>query len=1097
MKRFKYLTLAALVAVAACDEGTETVVTPPVTGTISGVVTIDGVGASGVTVTLSSGTTTSTDGSGAYSFSTVTAGAYTVTISGFASDASFTSTVQAATISTAGQVASVNFSGSYIRTSAIFGSVAAGGSGLSGASIALSGMSSGSTTTDSNGQFSFSGLRAGSYTVTLTNPDAATYSFASTSESVTLSVGAAEVVTFSGSLLETATIRGWLFLDENDKDDIFSSGLEDELTVAGVAITLEGGSVLDTMTVLTDATGLYEFTDLAPGTYRVTIDSDDDDLPIVDDDDGMLEYGMASESQISTLSVGEIDTVNWPFDIAVQRMDVSGFLGTDDDDPGITAIEDWEIRLYDTQANAAAGGATGRLGKVDTDASGTSVFRFDRDDDVSPNSDENDRIIFAQVAGAPTGTHVLNGETILEISYNAKDSMSVAPDTFDALYNSVVLKAKTEELDGDDAEDWIMQMTAEKDSSATGSTPALKSEMATDEDGYAFWTLTLASNMAQGSNGAFPDTTWILTNGTQAEAGGHGFKRAPTGEEGSVKGRWLRYIWDGAVEASDTVDVGTVVITYTDADIVVRVHHERDDSTDIPTYTVGDAPFSGLSTTPVELYEIDKDGDTVSVAGPTTPTVGTGIVTFANIDTEQDYMVRARSTSADRFVLNDTLINLTLDGADQTHTDKTLTGGAGNSTFAIKTNNNTVSGTILADDDTPAEDIIVTLAASSDNIQGSPTMVDTTDAAGAYAFADTVIEGPYRITISDQIVADEWESFDTLEVTSAPNSSGGADNDRADSGKRTVAGIGVTVTANFQPDRMDTEIHGVVVNDRDRDFNTLDPDEALSGVTINLYSDDDVEDPEDGIDEDDDVLIATTTTDPTGAYSFEDLREGDYIVEAESPSNATVLRELAADGQVINIALVTTEADKPTASWALNQNNSRQVGNTDPPAQFDEFPRWDYADGTADEDDCNLENGDTGPNCDDNELTTNPAHFIHLFNTGTVTGTVLDDSDDPAPNVRVTITRCQVSDGGTPSPPEEGQCDTKHGQPSPHIQNVDTDANGKYTFSNLLEGVYQIDIAPATGGYTFIDDPCCSESYLATIQENNDIETAPNFVVSN
>ncbi len=48
MKRFKYMTLAALVAFAACDEATEVVVPPPVTGTISGVVTIEGVGASGM-----------------------------------------------------------------------------------------------------------------------------------------------------------------------------------------------------------------------------------------------------------------------------------------------------------------------------------------------------------------------------------------------------------------------------------------------------------------------------------------------------------------------------------------------------------------------------------------------------------------------------------------------------------------------------------------------------------------------------------------------------------------------------------------------------------------------------------------------------------------------------------------------------------------------------------------------------------------------------------------------------------------------------------------------------------------------------------------
>ena len=56
LKRSKFLTLAAalLLPLAACDEGDTT--TPAAdNGTISGSVTIDGAGASGVTVTLSNG----------------------------------------------------------------------------------------------------------------------------------------------------------------------------------------------------------------------------------------------------------------------------------------------------------------------------------------------------------------------------------------------------------------------------------------------------------------------------------------------------------------------------------------------------------------------------------------------------------------------------------------------------------------------------------------------------------------------------------------------------------------------------------------------------------------------------------------------------------------------------------------------------------------------------------------------------------------------------------------------------------------------------------------------------------------------------------
>ena len=150
MKPFRYLTLAALVAVAACDEGVDPIVAP-ITGTIAGVVTIEAVAAVGVAVTLSSGPTTTTDGSGAYQFDGVPTGSYTVTISGFASDATFTATLLSATISSSGQVVTANFDGSYVRTSAIVGSVTVGGAPLLGVSIAIGGMSSASTATDQLG----------------------------------------------------------------------------------------------------------------------------------------------------------------------------------------------------------------------------------------------------------------------------------------------------------------------------------------------------------------------------------------------------------------------------------------------------------------------------------------------------------------------------------------------------------------------------------------------------------------------------------------------------------------------------------------------------------------------------------------------------------------------------------------------------------------------------------------------------------------------------------------------------------------------------------------------------------------------------------
>ena len=169
-----------------------------------------------------------------------------------------------------------------------------------------------------------------------------------------------------------------------------------------------------------------------------------------------------------------------------------------------------------------------------------------------------------------------------------------------------------------------------------------------------------------------------------------------------------------------------------------------------------------------------------------------------------------------------------------------------------------------------------------------------------------------------------------------------------------------------------------------------------------------------------------------------------------------------------------------------------------PPAQLDEFPRWNYLTGAASADAGNL--GATGPNRVNGALTTAPTHFVHLFKTGTVKGQITAAAVGVTTGVRVTITRCQTS-ATAPSPPAAGACTQKHGVPSPHIQNFDTDASGNYTFSGLLEGVYQLDVAPATGGYTVnegLDGVAANgdEIVLATINGNNDVETIAAYEIS-
>ncbi len=211
MKHLRYLLMLALVAMplTACDEDDDDdgqIIEPtPAVGTVSGTVSVEGAGIAGVSVNLVGATSQSatTGSGGTYSFTGVEEGSYGVTIADFASDVSFSTTSKTTAITQDGQTVTVDFSGSYIRTSTIAGSVTVGGMGLAGVSVTATGPEGASSAVSDNaGNFSLSGLRAGDYTVAISDVPAA-YSFATTSFNITLGTGEAKTATFVGTELVT------------------------------------------------------------------------------------------------------------------------------------------------------------------------------------------------------------------------------------------------------------------------------------------------------------------------------------------------------------------------------------------------------------------------------------------------------------------------------------------------------------------------------------------------------------------------------------------------------------------------------------------------------------------------------------------------------------------------------------------------------------------------------------------------------------------------------------------------------------------------------------------------------------------------------
>ncbi len=292
-------TLLVLPIIAACGED---VIPPPPTGSIVGQVSIEGMGIDGVTVSLSNGASTATAGGGNYRFDTVEQGSYTVTISGFPADASFDATSAPASIGDTGGTVTVDFRGTYIRTASILGTITVEGSGLGGVTVRLPGMADGQTTTDDSGQFSFTGLRAGTYSVEISGFDTNEVSFSSTSGAATVGVGESKVVSFDGTYLRTAGIQGQVSVD--------GEGL------GGVTVTLVGEG--EERTDVTDAGGLYAFSALKSGTYQVAITNPDPE-----------DYEFTTTSKSATVATGE--TANVPFEGTLLRTaGIAGRVSLDD-----------------------------------------------------------------------------------------------------------------------------------------------------------------------------------------------------------------------------------------------------------------------------------------------------------------------------------------------------------------------------------------------------------------------------------------------------------------------------------------------------------------------------------------------------------------------------------------------------------------------------------------------------------------------------------------------------------------------------------------------------------------------------------------------
>ena len=251
---------------------------------ISGfVLTAKGLAYSGMTVTLSDISSIlakdTTDSNGHYSFHKLRAGKYTLTLTAPYGYALITESISVTLNNNDDNTTDQNFT--IIKTYAISGTVKTSIGGIySGATLTLSGTSADTTTTASDGTYTFRVTKNGSYTVTLTTP--ANYTTSITK--IDVEMNTADTTGNDFTIIPTYTISG-----------VLNTGAGG--TYDGATITLGGDS---SSTVPTANSGAFSFSGLFAGNYFVKLSTPS-------------EYYTAKDSLAITLS--NADSTNQNFTI--------------------------------------------------------------------------------------------------------------------------------------------------------------------------------------------------------------------------------------------------------------------------------------------------------------------------------------------------------------------------------------------------------------------------------------------------------------------------------------------------------------------------------------------------------------------------------------------------------------------------------------------------------------------------------------------------------------------------------------------------------------------------------------------------------------
>ena len=1020
--------------------------------------------------------TTTTDADGNYSFTRLAAGDYTVKVTkaGAIADLTQTEDPDATKDSTSGTVTlnagnpvqeNINFG--YVKKHAISGTVYldqnrdkakdGGDIAQSGVTVKLvdaSGAVVATTTTDADGNYSFTGLNDGTYTVQVdkTGPLASTEQTEdpsgngdSRSQAITFTRSDPDVTNVNFGYAEDYTVSGTVYYDK-DRSETLNNG---EPGFGGVTVNLldEAGATVATTT--TKADGTYSFAKLPAGKYTVKVEPSDllKKLEQTEDPDGTKDH----TSGVVQVNHDNPSVQNVNFGYATNYT-IKGTIYRDADRS--ESLEDGE-KLYQ--------GVTVDL----LDASGNVV--------ATTTTDAHGAYAFTNLEEGTYKVRVRKEGPIADL-VQTEDPAATKDNTSGAITLELNDPIK-ENVNFGYISDNSISGTIYRDDNRSNSLNG-------GEAGYPEQTVQLLDK----------DGQVIKTTKTDAN-GNYSFDNLPDGTY-SVK-----VVKDGALTDLEQTEDPDGAKDSASEPITLDEDNPTKKNVNfgyVPDYFIKgtiyrDGNRSGALDAGEKLYE----GVTVNLVGAdgtvvaTTTTDADGTYSFDKlpagtytVTVAQDGPIAGLEQTGDPDATKDNSSEpITLNNDNPSTTDVNFGYIADNS----------LSGTVYRDDSRNGDQdgtepgysgVTVQLLDASGNVVATT----TTDANGTYSFSK-LPDGTYSVkVVKDGELADTEQTEDpdaTKDNASEPVTLG---EDNPTKGH---------IDFGYVPDY---SIHGLVYRDGDRN--------ETHGATEKGYANQTVE-----LRDKDGKVVATTTTDANGAYSFSKLPAGDYTVkvvkdgaltdldQTEDPDstkdsvsgvislsndhrtetdvnfgyiannsiNGTIYRDGDRDGRKGD-----TEGRYSGVTVQLLDASGNVVATTttdkDGKYSFEHLPDGTYsvkvvkdgaladADQTGDPDN-KLDNASEPITLDEDNPTKGDVDFGYVPN-NTITGTVYRDDN-----------RDKTIDGDEPGLERVSvQLLDEHGDV---VQTLDTAADGTYAFQHLPDGTYTVKVvrSSAIKDYDQTEDP--------------------------